>query len=85
MNVVNRLLNEIEENIDDGKKRREVERLMTTIDSKMKAISALNETILDEIEEEKMEDDMDIATKFEVRTMQEMDKFKEMLEVNIKI
>ena len=85
MNVVNRLLNEIEENIDDGKKRREVERLMTTIDSKMKAISALNETILDEIEEEKMEDDLDMATKFEVRTMQEMDRFKEMLEVNIYI
>ena len=78
-NVVNGLVVEVDKKIDDKSKRREVERMIRTIETKMLSISTLNDSIIEEIELDKVEEDIDIATQFEISVMKEMDKFAEIL------
>ena len=69
----------IKENIADKDKRSEVETTMKTIVIKMQSINALNEAILNDIAEDELEEDMEIATQFEIKISKETDKFREIL------
>ena len=78
-NVVQGLLLKIEENIHDHGKKRDIERMVKTINVKMDAINVLNGSIVDQIAEEKIEEDMEISTQFEIEVMSKMDQFMEQL------
>ena len=65
-NVVQKLVVEINEMIGDKSKRKEIDRMIRTIEVKMSAITSLNEEILDEIEADQMEADMELAARFEI-------------------
>ena len=62
---------------------------MKTIVIKMQSINALNEAILNDIAEDELEEDMEIATQFEIKISKETDKFTEFLlkykEVNVTV
>ena len=78
-NVVQKLVVEINEMIGDKSKRKEIDRMIRNIEVKMSAITGLNEEILDGIEADQMEVDMELAARFEIEVMKEMDRFKEFL------
>ena len=50
-----------------------------TIEIKMKSISALDDEILNEIAEDNLQEEMEIATLFEIEIGKELDKFKDIL------
>ena len=64
--IVKGLVVKINEIFDDENKRHEVERMMKTIEVKMAVIEKLNDSILDEIDENDLETDMEGATMFEM-------------------
>ena len=78
-NVVSGLVVKIKDIIDDEGKRNDVQNMLKTIDTKMLAINALNDDILNEIDEDELEVDMEEATKFEISIMTDIDKIKEIL------
>ena len=80
-NVVRGLVVKIKDIIDDEGKRNEVLNMLKTIDTKMLAINALNDDILNEIDEDELEVDMEEATKFEISIMTDIDKIKEILRI----
>ena len=78
-NVIKGLVIKINEFIDDENKRHEVERMMKTVEVKMLSVETMNESILDEIAEDQMENDMEQAAMFEIDIMKDLDRVKEKL------
>ena len=66
-NVVLGLINQAEDIVDVESKAKEVNTYLKTIQVKMTAIKKLNEDILDEIEHDKISDEIEEATNFEVK------------------
>ena len=84
-NIVQGLVVKINDMIDDENKWHEVERMVKTIEIKMSSIQQLNDSILDDIAEDQMENDMELATLFEIEIMKEIDRFKEKLSAKEKV
>ena len=84
-NVVQNLVIKINGIVDDESKRHEVVRMMKTIEVKMSSIEKLNDAILDEIEEDQMENDIELATLFEIDILKELDKVKEKLSAKVEV
>ena len=84
-NVVQGLVVKINDMIGEENKRHEVERMVQTIEVKMAAIQQLNDTVLDDIAEDQMENEMESATLFEIDIMKEIDRFKEKLSAKVKV
>ena len=78
-NVVKGLVVKIKELIENSDKCGEVETMKKTIEVKMTSISTMDDEILNEVTDDKLEEEMEISTQVEIEIGKELDKFKEIL------
>ena len=77
--IIKTMVDKIQALIDDEQKKTEIETLIKTIEIKMSSIKSLDDSILNEVPDEGMKEEMELANEFEVEIVTHLDKFKEKL------